>query len=152
MADTYGKLYSRLVGEVDDALQMIANGYGREGYGKDQLVIDVGEKLKNALLEAEDEFISVREFSDDEEDEQEEEDGADYKQVYGAVEEGIKALRREVMKELGRQYQKDRLGEPFLYYFMDSLSGILDMAEVIRHDTRGEKAEVPAAAPPPAAE
>jgi len=142
-----------MVGEVDDALQMIANGYGREGYGKDQLVIDVGEKLKNALLEAEDEFICVNEFSDDEEeDEQEEEDGADYKLVYFSVEEGIKALRREVMKALGRQYAKGRLGEPFLYYFIDALSGILDMAEVIRQDTLEEKPEATADLVPPGAE
>lgn len=154
MADTYGKLYSRLVGEVDDALQMIANGYGREGYGKDRLVIDVGGKLKSALLAAEEEFISVEElFNAVEEDEQEEEDEADYKLVYSSVAERIKSLRREVMRELGRQYERDSLGEPFLYYFMDSLNGILDMAEVIRHETRGKKTEVPTADPPsPAAE
>lgn len=59
----YKTLYAYLVGEIDEALEMIANGYVREGYGKDQLVIDVGEKLKIALLKAEDMYVESNERS-----------------------------------------------------------------------------------------
>ena len=61
MSVDYRKLYAYLVGQVDDALQMIAYGYGREGYGKDQLVIDVGCKLKDSLERAEEMYMEMEE-------------------------------------------------------------------------------------------
>ena len=57
----YQKLYAYMAGEVDEALEMIANGYVREGYGKDRLVIAVGEKLKGALLKAEEMYVEAEE-------------------------------------------------------------------------------------------
>ena len=60
----YQKLYAYLVGQIDDALQMIANGYGREDYGKDQLIIDVGCKLKDALMQAEEMYVDMEEHGE----------------------------------------------------------------------------------------
>ena len=56
MSQDYQKLYAYLVGEVDGALQMIAKGYAEQA-DKERLLLTVGEKLKAALLAAEDMYI-----------------------------------------------------------------------------------------------
>ena len=55
MAD-YQRLYSYLVGQMDDTLQMIA-GYLTDGAAGRDALIAVGETLKNALLTAEDMYL-----------------------------------------------------------------------------------------------
>lgn len=56
MPELHQKLYAYLVGEVDGALQMIAKGYAEQA-DKERLLLTVGEKLKAALLAAEDMYI-----------------------------------------------------------------------------------------------
>ena len=56
MPERHQKLYAYLVGEVDGALQMIAKGYAEQA-DKERLLLTVGEKLKAALLAAEDMYI-----------------------------------------------------------------------------------------------
>ena len=58
--ENYQKLYAYLVGEVDGALQMIAKGYAEQA-DKERLLLTVGEKLKAALLAAEDMYIEQEE-------------------------------------------------------------------------------------------
>lgn len=60
MSQDYQKLYAYLVGEVDGALQMIAKGYAEQA-DKERLLLTVGEKLKAALLAAEDMYIEQEE-------------------------------------------------------------------------------------------
>ena len=59
----YQKLYAYLVGQIDDTLQLI--GYdlmnGQHGF---QELNAVGEKLRNALLKAEDMYLENDEESD----------------------------------------------------------------------------------------
>lgn len=56
MAVDYQKMYAYLVGQVDDSLQMIADALIDEDPGRDELVA-VGNKLKAALEEVEEEYI-----------------------------------------------------------------------------------------------
>lgn len=49
----YQKLYAYLVGQIDDALQLIA-GNLMDGKTDRDALVSVGEKLKTALLAAED--------------------------------------------------------------------------------------------------
>ena len=56
----YQKLYSYLVGQVDNTLQMIA-GHLTDGVAGRDALIAVGEKLKNALLTAEDMYLNETE-------------------------------------------------------------------------------------------
>ena len=60
MPELHQKLYAYLVGEVDGALQMIAKGYAEQA-DKERLLLTVGEKLKAALLAAEDMYIEQEE-------------------------------------------------------------------------------------------
>ena len=60
MPELHQKLYAYLVGEVDGALQMIAKGYAKQA-DKERLLLTVGEKLKAALLAAEDMYIEQEE-------------------------------------------------------------------------------------------
>ena len=52
----YQKLYAYLVGQIDDALQLIAAQLQSEAPGYCELYA-VGEKLKNALLTAEEMYL-----------------------------------------------------------------------------------------------
>ena len=56
MSVNYQKLYSYLVGEIDKALQEIAGYAMNPSAGRDELFA-VGNKLKNALLVAEDMYL-----------------------------------------------------------------------------------------------
>ncbi len=53
----YEKLYAYLVGQVDDSLQRIAAMLMAEECGRAELV-EIGEKLRAALLTAEEMYIS----------------------------------------------------------------------------------------------
>ena len=57
MPADYQKLYSYLVGEIDDALREIAGYAMTPSAGRDELFI-IGNKLKNALLFAEDMYLN----------------------------------------------------------------------------------------------
>ena len=61
MAATYKKLYLYLVGQIDDTLEMIGKKYFEEGYAKDKLLVETVNKLKEALLKAEDMYIGSEE-------------------------------------------------------------------------------------------
>ena len=52
----YQKLYAFLVGQIDDTLQLICNNLIRGKHGFVELN-EVGEKLKDALLSAEDMYL-----------------------------------------------------------------------------------------------
>ena len=54
----YQKLYAYLVGQVEDSLQLIADDLMRGSYGREELIA-VGEKLKSALLQAEETYIQA---------------------------------------------------------------------------------------------
>lgn len=56
----YKKLYAYLVGQIDDTLQMIAGDLVAGNTGREELYA-VGEKLKNALLTAEDMYLDETE-------------------------------------------------------------------------------------------
>lgn len=56
----YKKLYAYLVGQVDDTLQMIA-GHLIDGNSENESLVAVGNKLKNALLTAEDMYLDAEE-------------------------------------------------------------------------------------------
>ena len=62
MSVNYQKLYSYLVAQIDDTIQQIA-AYAMNPGGISPELFEVGEKLKNALLFAEDMYL------DDTEDE-----------------------------------------------------------------------------------
>ena len=57
---SYQKLYAYLVGQIDDTLQMIAGDLVAGNPGRNELYA-VGEKLKNALLTAEDMYLDETE-------------------------------------------------------------------------------------------
>ena len=56
MAARYDKLYTYLVGEIDDVLQLICYDLLKGQYGRDELA-EVGEKLRSALHEAEEMYL-----------------------------------------------------------------------------------------------
>ena len=58
MNANYQKLYAYLFGQIDDAIQMIAGDLVDGKTGRDELCA-VGEKLKNALLVAEDMYMDA---------------------------------------------------------------------------------------------
>ena len=62
MSVNYPKLYSYLVAQIDDTLQQIA-AYAMKPTGISPELFEVGEKLRSALLSAEDMYL------DDAEDE-----------------------------------------------------------------------------------
>ena len=57
MNDIYQKLYTYLVGQVDDVLQFIAGTLLLDGDCDNSALRTVGSRLKNALLTAEDLYI-----------------------------------------------------------------------------------------------
>ena len=63
MSVNYQKLYTYLAGQVDDALQFIAGALVLDGDCDNSALQTVGNRLKNALLTAEDMYIDS---SDDE--------------------------------------------------------------------------------------
>lgn len=65
MAELHEKMYAYLVGEVDDALEMIANNLVDGECGRDELIA-VGHKLKNALLGAEEMYLEAEETEENE--------------------------------------------------------------------------------------
>ena len=56
MSVNYQKLYAYLVGQVDDAIQMVGNSLFHGKHGYDELFA-VGDKLKTALLTAEEMYL-----------------------------------------------------------------------------------------------
>lgn len=56
MLNLYKKMYASVVGNVDDTIAYIAKLLSKEKCGKEELV-EVGKRLKEALLEAEDMYI-----------------------------------------------------------------------------------------------
>ena len=62
MSANYKKLYSYLVGQVDDVLQLICYDLLKGQHGREELD-EIGEKLRAALLTAEEMYL------DDTEDE-----------------------------------------------------------------------------------
>lgn len=62
MSINYQKLYAYLVGQVDEAIQMVGNALFHGKHGYDELFA-VGDRLKTALITAEEMYL------DDTEDE-----------------------------------------------------------------------------------
>lgn len=60
MKSIYQKLYTYLVGQIDDTLQMIAEDLVNGKSGWDELNA-VGNKLKDALLTAEEQYLDETE-------------------------------------------------------------------------------------------
>ena len=60
MSVNYQKLYSYLVGQIDETLQEIAGYAMNSSAGRDELFV-VGNKLKKALLFAEDMYLDATE-------------------------------------------------------------------------------------------
>lgn len=60
MDTIYKKMYALLVGEVDETLQMIGNAVVFGNCGREK-VEEIGNKLKVALLAAEELYISAEE-------------------------------------------------------------------------------------------
>lgn len=60
MEQIYSKMYASVVGDVDNVLSDIAELVMRENCGKEEL-IEVGMKLKAALLKAEDMYVESEE-------------------------------------------------------------------------------------------
>ena len=59
MGVNYRKLYSYLVAQIDDALQCIAGELMSNG--DNEPLVRVGDKLKDALLTAEDMYLDMEE-------------------------------------------------------------------------------------------
>ena len=60
MSVDYQKLYAFLVGEVDDVLQQIADHLIQQTCGWQEMN-EIGNRLKNALLEAEERYLGEEE-------------------------------------------------------------------------------------------
>lgn len=60
MSQLYKKMYAKVVGEVDDAIQIIAQAILDQEYNI-QKMTEIGMKLKNALLAAEDMYLDAEE-------------------------------------------------------------------------------------------
>ena len=56
----YDKLYSYLVGQIDDVLQLICYDLLKGQHGREELN-EVGEKLRDALLTAEEMYLDESE-------------------------------------------------------------------------------------------
>ena len=56
----YDKLYSYLVGQIDDVLQLICYDLLKGKHGREELN-EVGEKLRDALLTAEEMYLDESE-------------------------------------------------------------------------------------------
>lgn len=68
--NTYEKLYAFLVGQVDDTIQLICENLMTGCHGFNELNA-VGEKLRNALLTAEDMYLDEEEADETEDTEEE---------------------------------------------------------------------------------
>lgn len=64
MAVNYQKLYAYLVGEIDDTLQLIARDLTDERCTEQGFIriVEIGEKLRNALTTAEDTVLDSTEM------------------------------------------------------------------------------------------
>ena len=60
MSVKYDKLYSYLVGQIDDVLQLICYDMLKGQHGREELN-ELGEKLKAALLTAEEMYLNETE-------------------------------------------------------------------------------------------
>lgn len=60
MLELYKKMYATVVGEVDDTLQIIANALVADDCNREK-VIEIGEKLKKALADAEEMYLDAEE-------------------------------------------------------------------------------------------
>ena len=60
MSVNYSKLYSYLVGQIDDVLQLICYDLLKGQHGRDELN-EVGEKLRDALHAAEEMYLDEAE-------------------------------------------------------------------------------------------
>ncbi len=60
MSSIYKKLYAYMVGEVDGALQILANGYP-DCADRSELLLTIGARLKGALAAAEEMYIESAE-------------------------------------------------------------------------------------------
>lgn len=60
MSELYKKMYATVVGEVDDTIQLIAKAILDHEYGFEKMS-EIGEKLKRALLDAEDMYLDAEE-------------------------------------------------------------------------------------------
>lgn len=60
MSELYQKMYAAVVGEVDDTLQIICQAVADREYTVEKLN-EIGEKLRNALLKAEDMYLDAEE-------------------------------------------------------------------------------------------
>ena len=58
----YDKLYSYLVGQIDDVLQLICYDLLKGQHGREELN-EVGEKLRDALLTAEEMYLDESEHA-----------------------------------------------------------------------------------------
>lgn len=54
--ELYKKMYATVVGQVDNTIQMIGDSVLGGNYGREKL-IEVGEKLKKALQDAEEMYL-----------------------------------------------------------------------------------------------
>lgn len=68
--DTYKRLYAFLVGQVDDTIQSICENLMAGRYGFHELNA-VGEKLRDALMVAEDMYLDAEEADETEDTEEE---------------------------------------------------------------------------------
>lgn len=60
MNSIYQKLYAYLAGQIDDTLQMVAQNLVNGNTGQTEMNA-IGEKLKNALLTAEEQYMNEAE-------------------------------------------------------------------------------------------
>lgn len=60
MSELYKKMYATVVGEVDDTLQIICVAITKQEYTFEKMN-EIGEKLRNALLTAEDMYLDADE-------------------------------------------------------------------------------------------
>lgn len=60
MNSIYQKLYAYLAGQIDDTLQMVAQNLVNGNTGQNEMNA-IGEKLKNALLTAEEQYMNEAE-------------------------------------------------------------------------------------------
>lgn len=60
MSELYKKMYATVVGEVDETIQLIAKAILDHEYGF-EMMSEIGQKLKKALLDAEDMYLDAEE-------------------------------------------------------------------------------------------
>ena len=62
--EIYKKLYAYLVGEIDDTIQIICHNLLTGQLGREELIA-IGEKLRDALLTAEERYLDATEDEDE---------------------------------------------------------------------------------------